>query len=51
MGEIATSLLIQLIESKRPIKEFSKEVLETELIVRDSSIRKVGIDTLTTVSL
>jgi DNA-binding LacI/PurR family transcriptional regulator len=51
MGEIATSLLIELIESKRPIKEFSKEVLETELIVRDSSIRKVGIDSITTVSL
>jgi len=51
MGEIATSLLLQLIESKRPIKEFSTEVLETELIVRDSSTRKVDLNTLKTVSL
>ena len=39
MGEIATNQLIQLIESKRPIKEFATKVLETELVVRASSQR------------
>ena len=32
-------LLIQLIESKRPVVDFSKRVLETELQIRDSSLR------------
>jgi len=40
MGEIATSLLIQQIESKRPIKEFATRVLQTELVVRTSSKKK-----------
>jgi DNA-binding LacI/PurR family transcriptional regulator len=40
MGEIATDLLIQLIESKRPTKDFQRQVLETELIVGESSMRK-----------
>ncbi|WP_431210660.1 substrate-binding domain-containing protein [Puia sp. P3] len=40
MGQAATDLLIQLIESKRPITQFQKKVLETELKIRDSSIRK-----------
>lgn len=39
MGEEATNLLIQIIESKRPVKEFTRQVLETELIVRNSSRR------------
>ncbi len=39
MGEIATVLLIQLIESKRPTKDFERQMLETELIIRDSSNR------------
>ena len=38
MGEIATSLLLQLIESKRPVKEFETKKLATELIVRGSSL-------------
>jgi LacI family transcriptional regulator len=42
MGEIATSLLIQQIESKRPIKEFTTRVLQTELVVRTSSKRRVN---------
>src|SRR5882757_4563464 len=43
MGQVATELLIQLIESKRPVTEFETRVLETELFVRDSSkkVKKV----------
>lgn len=40
MGEIATTLLLQLIESKRPVTEFEHRTLATELIVRGSSIKK-----------
>jgi len=39
MGQTATDLLIQLIESKRPVTEFQKIVLDTELQIRDSSQR------------
>jgi LacI family transcriptional regulator len=39
MGQLATELLIQLIESKRPVVDFSKRVLETQLQIRDSSMR------------
>ncbi|HEX6193626.1 MAG TPA: LacI family DNA-binding transcriptional regulator [Chitinophagaceae bacterium] len=38
MGEIATTLLLQLIESKRPVIDFETRRLATELIVRGSSI-------------
>ena len=37
MGQLVTDLLIQLIESKRPVTEFQKKVLDTELKIRDSS--------------
>lgn len=37
MGRKATELLLQLIESKRPVKKFEKIVLPTELCVRDST--------------
>ena len=40
MGQIATSLLMQLIESKRPIIDFDQRVLITELLIRDSSAKK-----------
>ena len=40
MGQVATELLITLIESKRAVTEFEKMVLQTELIVRDSSAKK-----------
>jgi LacI family transcriptional regulator len=40
MGQTATELLIKLIESKRAVTEFEKIVLQTELIVRDSSAKK-----------
>lgn len=41
IGQTATELLIQMIESKRPVTEFETKVLETNLIIRDSSIKKV----------
>lgn len=41
MGQTATELLIQLIESKRPVTEFETRVLETELFIRHSSASKV----------
>ena len=37
MGEKATDLLLQLIESKKPVTEFETITLATELIVRGSS--------------
>ena len=40
MGQIATDLLLQLIESKRPIRDFEKRVLPLQLLARESSIKK-----------
>ncbi len=37
MGQVATELLIQIIESKRPVTEFETRVLQTELFIRNSS--------------
>jgi DNA-binding LacI/PurR family transcriptional regulator len=37
MGETATKLLFQLIESKRPVEEFEIKKLAAELIERRSS--------------
>lgn len=37
MGKAATNLLLSLIESKRPVQEFQKTILEPELLIRDSS--------------
>jgi LacI family transcriptional regulator len=39
MGQIATDLLLQLIESKRPVNDFQKQVLPTELLIRESSMK------------
>ena len=39
MGRAATELLLQLIESKRPVKTFEKKVLPTQLFIRESSRR------------
>lgn len=36
MGATATELLLQLIESRRPVTEFETRVLNTEMILRDS---------------
>jgi LacI family transcriptional regulator len=40
IGQSAIELLIQIIESKRPVTDFQHKVMETELIVRESSLRK-----------
>ena len=37
MGEIATELILQLIESKKPVAEFETRVLAPQVISRDSS--------------
>lgn len=37
MGELATSSLLQMIESKKPITSFNTTTLAPELIIRDSS--------------
>lgn len=41
IGQTATEFLIQMVESKRPVTEFETKMLETELIIRESSIKKV----------
>lgn len=45
MGEIAMTLLLQLIESKHPVTQFETKVLAPQLILRDSS-RKPKKNTL-----
>ncbi len=40
MGEVATNLLLQLIESKRPVTQFETKVLSTELLIRGSTKKK-----------
>jgi len=40
IGQVATELLISIIESKRPVTEFETRVLETELVVRESSLKR-----------
>ncbi len=39
MGRAATELLLQLVESKRAIKDFEKRVLTPELQIRESSVK------------
>ena len=41
IGQNAIELLIQIIESKRPVVDFQTKILDTELIIRESSIKKV----------
>lgn len=40
MGEVAMNLLLQLIESKRPVTDFVTKVLSTELLIRGSTKMK-----------
>lgn len=40
IGQVATELLIQMIESKRPVTEFETRVLDTELTIRESTKAK-----------
>ncbi|MDP4261721.1 MAG: LacI family DNA-binding transcriptional regulator [Bacteroidota bacterium] len=42
MGEIATDLLIQLIESKHPVTDFETRMLAPQLIIRGSAKNKKG---------
>ena len=37
MGELSMQLLLDLIESKRPVTDFETRVLNTELIIREST--------------
>jgi DNA-binding LacI/PurR family transcriptional regulator len=47
MGELATSLLLDLIESKHPVTQFETKKLGAELIVRGSStIKKTKVETI-----
>lgn len=39
IGQIAIEMLIQIIESRRPVTEFKKRIIDTELIIRESSIK------------
>lgn len=41
IGQTAIELLIQLIESKRPVTDFVHKVLDTTLIIRESSQKKL----------
>ncbi|MFM6975546.1 MAG: LacI family DNA-binding transcriptional regulator [Sphingobacteriaceae bacterium] len=36
MGQLATEMLLKLIEAKYPVEEFEKKVLQTELFIRNS---------------
>lgn len=40
MGRVATEMLLNLIESRRPVTEFEKKVLPTQMTIRDSSVQK-----------
>ena len=40
IGQTATELLIQMIESKRPVVDFKTKILETQLVIRESSMKK-----------
>lgn len=42
MGQVATELLIKLIESKRPVTSFETAVLQTEICIRESSAPKTA---------
>jgi DNA-binding LacI/PurR family transcriptional regulator len=40
MGEVSTKLLLQLIESKRPVTDFETKILSTELLIKASTRKK-----------
>lgn len=46
MGEIATSRLLQLIESKRPVTDFETTSLSTKLIIRGSTKKQNSISNI-----
>ncbi|MDB5252887.1 MAG: LacI family transcriptional regulator [Flaviaesturariibacter sp.] len=40
IGQTATELLVQIIESKRPVTDFETRQLDTQLMIRESSVKK-----------
>ena len=40
IGQVATEMLIQIIESKRPVVDYETKIIDTELIIRESSMKK-----------
>jgi LacI family transcriptional regulator len=40
MGKIAAELLIKTIEAKRPVTDFEIKILEPQLLIRESSVKK-----------
>jgi DNA-binding LacI/PurR family transcriptional regulator len=42
MGRAATELLLQMVESKRPVKDFEKRIFSPKLIIRESSGKKTN---------
>jgi LacI family transcriptional regulator len=40
IGQTAIEMLIQMIESKRPVTDFETKILDTDLIIRESSMKK-----------
>ena len=47
MGEVAMKLLLQVIESKRPVIDFETKMLSTEMLIRGSTIKYSNISNLT----
>ncbi len=43
MGQLSTELLIQLIESKRPVKDFERRILPPQLLIRESTVKLVSV--------
>jgi DNA-binding LacI/PurR family transcriptional regulator len=42
IGQVATELLIEQIESKRPVLDFETRILQPQLFVRASSSQKIS---------
>ena len=40
IGQTATEMLIEMIESKRPVLDFKTKIIDTKLIIRESSMRR-----------
>lgn len=40
IGQTAIEMLIHLIESKRPVTQFETKVLDTQLVIRESSVKR-----------
>jgi LacI family transcriptional regulator len=40
IGQVSTELLIQQIESKRPVVDFERKILPPQLFIRESSVKE-----------